>query len=78
MVSTVKAKLNKLIKSFENGKIIKDKNIPNGNIEISLPKSKVSAMIGQKRSNVLTLEKMGYNAKIIIGENDMEIKNITS
>lgn len=59
-------------------KIIKDKNIPKGNIEISLPKSKVSAMIGQKRSNVLTLEKMGYNAKIIIGENDMEIKNITS
>ena len=59
-------------------KIIKDKNIPKGNIEISLPKSKVSAMIGQKRCNVLTLEKMGYNAKIIIGENDMEIKNITS
>lgn len=59
-------------------KIIKDKNIPKGNIEISLPKSKVSAMIGQKRINVLTLEKMGYNAKIIIGENDMEIKNITS
>lgn len=58
--------------------IIKDKNIPKGNIEISLPKSKVSAMIGQKRSNVLTLEKMGYKAKIIIGENDMEIKNITS
>jgi len=59
-------------------KIIEDKKIPKGNIEISLPKSKVSAMIGQKRSNVLTLEKMGYNAKIIIGENDMEIKNITS
>ena len=74
----------KIISSFQNhiglnvGKIIKDKNIPKGNIEISLPKSKVSAMIGQKRCNVLTLEKMGYNAKIIIGENDMEIKNITS
>ena len=59
-------------------KIIKDRNIPKGNIEISLPKSQVSAMIGQKRSNVLTLENMGYNVKIIIGENDMEIKNITS
>ena len=48
--------------------IIKDKNITKGNIEISLPKSKISAMIGQKRGNILILENMGYCPKIIEGE----------
>ena len=50
-------------------KIIKDKNIPKGEIVISLPKSEISAMIGQKRGNIEALKDMGYNAKITEGEN---------
>lgn len=48
--------------------IIEDEKIPKGNIEIKLPKAKISAMIGQKRGNVLALEKMGYFPKITEGE----------
>ena len=49
-------------------KIIKDKNIPKGAVEITVPKSQISAMIGQKRVNIETLKGMGYNAKITQGE----------
>lgn len=49
-------------------KIINDKNIPKGNIEICLPKSKISAMIGQKRKNIIMLQNMGYNVKVTEGE----------
>ena len=55
-------------------KIIKDNNIPKGNIEIRLPKSKISAMIGQKRCNIITLENMGYNPKIVEGESLLVLK----
>lgn len=48
--------------------IIENEKIPKGNIEIKLPKAKISAMIGQKRGNVLALEKMGYFPKITEGE----------
>lgn len=49
-------------------KIINDKNIPKGNIEIRLPKPKISAMIGQKRGNIKALKELGYNAIITEGE----------
>lgn len=45
-------------------KIISDKNIKKGDIEIRLPKSNISAMIGQKRVNIEALKKMGYNPRI--------------
>lgn len=48
-------------------KIIKDKNIPKGDIEITVPKNLVSAMTGQKRCNIEVLKEMGYNAKITQG-----------
>lgn len=49
-------------------KIIEDNNIPKGNIEIQLPKNQISAMIGQKKGNIIALENMGYNPKISEGE----------
>ena len=49
-------------------KIIEDKKIPKGNIKICLPKSELSAMVGQKRSNIAALKDMGYCAKITEGE----------
>ena len=49
-------------------KLIKDKNIPLGDIEITVPKKLVSPMIGQKRANIEALKKLGYNAKIVEGE----------
>ena len=54
-----------LKKVFE---IIKDKNIPKGDIEIRSPKHKISAMVGQKRENIIKLHNMGYNVKITEGE----------
>lgn len=45
--------------------IIKDKNLPKGDITISVPFGMTSAMIGQKRKNIDFLSKIGYNCKII-------------
>ena len=56
-------------------KIIDDKNIPKGNIEIRLPKSLISAMIGQKRGNVITLQNMGYKVKITESEDFLVSKS---
>ena len=49
-------------------KIIKDKNISKGNIEITVLKAQISAMVGQKRRNIEVLKEMGYNAKVTQGE----------
>ena len=49
-------------------KLIKDKSIPRGSIEITVPKAQISAMVGQKRGNIEALEKLGYKAKITQGE----------
>ncbi|MBO5106528.1 MAG: radical SAM protein [Clostridia bacterium] len=56
-------------------KIIKDKNIPKGDIEIRLPKHKISAMVGQKRENIIKLQNMGYNVKITEGE-EFQVLNL--
>lgn len=50
-------------------KIIEDKKTPKGDIVITVPKGKLSAMTGQKRGNILILENMGYKPKITEGEN---------
>ncbi|MBQ3562963.1 MAG: radical SAM protein, partial [Clostridia bacterium] len=49
-------------------KQIKEKSIPKGDIVISVPKGQLSAMIGQKRSNITALEKLGYTPKVIEGK----------
>lgn len=46
-------------------KIIKENNLPNGDITIFVPFGMTSAMIGQKRKNIDFLSKIGYNCKII-------------
>ena len=46
-------------------KQIKEKSIPKGDIVISVPKGQLSAMIGQKRSNITALENLGYTPKVI-------------
>ena len=50
-------------------KQIKQSNIPKGDIVISVPKGQTSAMIGQKRSNITALEKLGYTPKVTQSEN---------
>ena len=55
--------------------LIQKKGIPKGNILIGLPKEQASAMIGQKRSNIIALENMGYNAKIVEREELTVLKN---
>lgn len=49
-------------------KIIKDNNIPKGDIVITVPKGQTSAMTGQKRVNIDFLKKIGYNIKIVENE----------
>lgn len=48
---------------------ISEKNIPKGDIVISVPKGQLSAMIGQKRSNIIALQKLGYTPKVTQSEN---------
>ncbi|MBQ9920517.1 MAG: radical SAM protein [Clostridia bacterium] len=48
---------------------IREDNIPKGSIEIAVPKGKTSMMIGQKKSNVIALQNMGYTPKVIEAEN---------
>lgn len=44
--------------------IIEKENIPQGNITITVNKKCVSALTGQKRSNIEKLKTMGYNCKV--------------
>ena len=57
-------------------KIIEDKKIPKGDILIAVPKGKISAMIGQKRSNIDFLNEIGYNVKIAenVDLNEVDVK----
>lgn len=48
---------------------IREDNIPKGSIEIAVPKGKTSMMIGQKKSNVIALQNMGYTPKVTQSEN---------
>ncbi len=43
---------------------IKEKNIPEGKIEIRVNSKSVSQMTGQKKANILKLKELGYDAKI--------------
>ncbi|MBR6531986.1 MAG: radical SAM protein [Clostridia bacterium] len=47
---------------------IKQNNIPQGRIEICVNPKSVSPMTGQKKSNILTLSELGYDAKITADE----------
>lgn len=49
--------------------MLKEQNIPNGAVEIIVPKEIVSAMIGQKKANIEILKEMGYNCKVIQSHN---------
>lgn len=44
--------------------IVEKENIPQGNITITVNKKCVSALTGQKRSNIEKLKTMGYNCKV--------------
>ena len=57
-------------------KIIEDKKIPKGDILIAVPKGKISAMTGQKRSNIDFLNEIGYNVKIAenVDLNEVDVK----
>ncbi|MEE1026053.1 MAG: radical SAM protein [Acutalibacteraceae bacterium] len=54
-------------------KIIEDKKIPKGDIFITVPKGKMSAMTGQKRVNIDFLNQIGYNVKITENKNLKEV-----
>ncbi len=43
---------------------IKEKNIPEGKIEIRINPKSVSQMTGQKKANIIKLKELGYEAKI--------------
>lgn len=43
---------------------IKADKIPEGDIEIRVPQNGISQMTGQKKTNILSLAKMGYNARV--------------
>ena len=45
--------------------LLNDKNIKGGKITISVSPSSLSKLIGQKKSNILKLNEMGYDVKII-------------
>ncbi len=50
--------LNKILNKIEN------QNIPKGELEISVNPRDISKVLGQKKSNIVTLDKLGYNIKI--------------